>query len=435
MKIEKIKPIPKYIAEKIKKLDDKMNREKPGTTRYYSYLTKNDSELVKVTVAVRYHKKNWLYKQVAIHGVHSKDCFVKDMGYYFIGGYQTGWYAEGVTKIPKWFEDDEWGWTDDKYFNPYAPLVNKEYVDKLPEYKYSEYKNCEMDVLEYLKIFEKYPQTEYLIKAGLAKLVRSKQILEKVGKDKSFRKFLYKNRDVIMNNYFYTHSILKAYKTGKSLLAIQNLEVAKKSLNSSSYKDVKELFKGKTDAFLEYIAKVGTSIASYNDYLRACNKLGLDMSLEKNLLPHDFKRWHDIRIDEYRTKIALEEAEKRKELYDKFSIIADKYTPLQKMSKGVFVCIIAKSPEDLIREGEILHHCVGRMNYDQKFIREETLIFFIRNASEPDTPLVTIEYSLSKKKILQCYGDHDSKPNSDIEEFVYKKWLPYANRQLKKIAA
>ena len=79
MKIEKIKPIPKYIAEKIKKLDDEMNREKPGMTRYYSYLTKNDGELVKVTVAVKYYRNKWLYKQVAVHGIHSKDCFVKDM--------------------------------------------------------------------------------------------------------------------------------------------------------------------------------------------------------------------------------------------------------------------------------------------------------------------------------------------------------------------
>ena len=434
MKIEKIRPIPKYIIERIKKLDDKSNFDAPGATRYYSYLTKNDSELVKVTVAVRYYHKNWLYKQVAVHGIHSEDCFVKDMVLYFIGGYHTGWYDEGVSKYEKWYEGG-WGTNEDKYFNPYAPLVNKEFVDKLPEYKYSEYRNCGMDVLQYLRIYEKYPQTEYLVKAGLAKLVTSKQILERVGKDKSFRKFLYKNREIIMNNYLYTHSILKAYKTGKSLLAIQNLEVAKKGLNVGNYKEIRELFKGRTDAFLEYIERKGTSIASYNDYLKACNYLGLDMSLEKNLLPHDFQRWHDIRIDEYRTKRALEEEEKRKELYDKFSIVADKYTPLQKMSKGVFVCIIAKSPEDLIREGEHLHHCVGRMNYDQKFIREETLIFFIRSAIEPEKPLVTIEYSLSKKKILQCYGDHDSKPASDIEEFVYKKWLPYANRKLKKIAA
>jgi hypothetical protein len=75
------------------------------------------------------------------------------------------------------------------------------------------------------------------------------------------------------------------------------------------------------------------------------------------------------------------------------------------------------------------------MNYDQKFIREESLIFFVRNADMPDVPFVTVEYSLTIRKILQCYGDNDSKPKDEVLEFVNKKWLPYANRKLKKIAA
>lgn len=46
-----------------------------------------------------------------------------------------------------------------------------------------------------------------------------------------------------------------------------------------------------------------------------------------------------------------------------------------------------------------------------------------------------MEYSPSRKKILQCYGKNDSTPNDNILEFVNKKWLPFANRQLKKLAA
>ncbi len=75
------------------------------------------------------------------------------------------------------------------------------------------------------------------------------------------------------------------------------------------------------------------------------------------------------------------------------------------------------------------------MNYDQKFAREESLIFFVRDKNSPDVPFVTVEYSLTNKKILQCYGDHDSRPSEGVLEFVNKKWLPYANRQLKKIQA
>ena len=69
MKMEKIKPVPKYIVERIKALD-KIRFSKPTKlVRYYSYLTKNDGELVKVTVAVRNNRNDWHYKQVAVHGI------------------------------------------------------------------------------------------------------------------------------------------------------------------------------------------------------------------------------------------------------------------------------------------------------------------------------------------------------------------------------
>ena len=137
-------------------------------------------------------------------------------------------------------------------------------------------------------------------------------------------------------------------------------------------------------------------------------------------------------LDEIAT--ALEDKEKRKELYEKFAEIAQKYIPLEHAKKSAFICIIAKSPTDLIKEGEILHHCVGRMNYDQKFIKEESLIFFVRNKDNPDVPLVTLEYSVKNKKILQCYGDHDTKPSESILHYVNKIWLPYARKTIKQIA-
>lgn len=33
--------------------------------------------------------------------------------------------------------------------------------------------------------------------------------------------------------------------------------------------------------------------------------------------------------------------------------------------------------------------------------------------TQPNTPFVTLEYSLRNHKILQCYGEHDHKPNED----------------------
>lgn len=198
---------------------------------------------------------------------------------------------------------------------------------------------------------------------------------------------------------------------------------------------VKRMFH--TDALkaelLAYMEKQSAALSSYDDYLKACNYLGLDMNLPKNRYPHDFKRWHDIRIDEYHTAKALKDAEERKELYAKFAEIAEKYLGLQCDKDDTFIAVIARSPQDLIREGEALDHCVGRMNYDQRFIREESLIFFIRNKQSPDVPFVTVEYSLRQRKVLQCYGEHDHRPDDSVLEFVNKKWLPYANRKLKQL--
>lgn len=437
MKIEKIKPIPKYILKKIKLYDDKMKSSQLGRNRFYSYLTKNDGELVKVTVAVKEARKKWYCKQVAVHGVHSDKCFVKDMNYTYIGGYSVGWHAEGLTAYPKWYEYDEWGYTTDDLFDPYVPIVNRNYIARLSEYKYSAFdRYTGIDVLKYLRTYEEFPELEHLTKLGLHNIALSKQILRLCRKDKKFRKWLSKNRQDIVLSAYYVSSIIKAYKTGKPIYEINNFAKRKIKFDHADQMDnVKALVKNEVGKFLDYIERQNTNFYSYRDYLDACQFLGLDMDEEKNRYPHNFKRWHDIRIDEYRSAKALIDEQERKEFYDKFAAVASKYLGLEYDKKSVYIAIIAQKPSDLTREGELLHHCVGRMGYDQKFAREESLIFFIRTKEEPDKPLATVEYSLKNHAVLQCYADHDSKPNEDILNFVNNKWLPYANRKIKKLAA
>ena len=441
MKIEKIKPIPKYMIERIRKAEETNPWRNSGHTRFYSYLTKNDGEIVKITVACKnkLDSPRWRCKQVIVHGIHSKDCFLKDIVFHFMENYSVGWFEQGLQKCRKWYESEDWGLQDDKYFNIYCPVLNIEYILKLPEYRYSaidKYRYC--DTFKYLRLYEKYPQAEMLVKFGLSEYATSVQILRKVGKDKAFRKWLINRRNEIRYGGYYVGTLLIAYKTGKPFEQVQKLESEKKSFyRQDGYKNIKGLFKTDKEVteFMEYISAQNTNLSSYSDYLYACNYLDLDMTLPKNRLPHNFKRWHDIRIDEYHTAKALKDAEERKALYAKFASVAEKYLPLQKDDKNTFVIVIARSPQDLIREGDILHHCVGRMNYDQKFVREESLIFFVRNIAEPDTPFVTVEYSLRNKKVLQCYGEHDTRPSDSVMEFVNKKWLPFANKQLKKIQA
>ena len=436
MKIEKIKPIPKYMLKKIEKYDIEHHKMQDGHTRYYSYLTKNDGELVEVIVAVKNRYSKWLCKQVVIHSMHSKECFVKDIAFFRLGGYVTNWYPEGYGhKV--WYADGKWDVANDKYFHIWTNCLNKEYVEKFPEYKYCAYKEYPYgDFFKYLKVYEKYPQAEYIIKMGLPSRAMSIMLLKQCKKDKQFCKWLYKNRNIIKYSGFYVTAILLAYKKGWTLERAQSYESAKKRLiHEEGMKPVREMLKqrGDYEKFITYCDEQNTSFRSYLDYFNACNYLNIDMSIDKNRYPHDFKHWHDLRINEYTSAKAKADAKARRKFNAKFKIVSKKYESLQENGKGSFICIIARTPNELVKEGKALKHCVGQMGYDQKFVDENSLIFFIRDKENPKIPLVTVEYSLSRKVVLQCYGYHDTVPSQDIIDFVYHEWLPHANKQLKKI--
>lgn len=438
MKDKDIKPIPKNIEKRIRELDKTRCPEQKGL-RFYAYLTTINKELVKITVAMRNkNKKEQLIKQVAVHGIYSDKCLVRDLEYCYLGiyAYRVGWYDEGIKYrygLRPFYNDGIWYPVRFKYYNPYAEVVNIDLALKCFPYSAVDILNP-VCAITYIRKYIKYPQAEYLIKAGLGKFVKSKMILERIGKDKKFCKWLIANRQPLSENPYYIDVVIRSYKTGKSLDSLQAYAEAVIILKRQrKLPNLKRAFSKDLDQLLNYVSIQKTGVTTYNDYYTACTYLGLDMTIPKNRYPHDFKRWHDIRIDEYRTAKALEDAEKRKELYAQFAIVAEKYLPLQRNSHDTFIVVIARSPADLIKESDILHHCVGRMNYDQRMIREESLIFFIRTADEPNTPFVTVEYSLTKQKVLQCYGDHNSKPSQDVLEFVNNKWLPFANRKLNKI--
>ncbi len=434
-----IRPIPKRIENRILSYDAKHSTNKG--LRFYAYLTTIRKELVKITVAVRNKgKRTRLIKQVAIHGVYSDECLVRDIEYNYMGGYRVGWFAEGIKypyNIPPFYNDGKWYAVEYKYFNPWAPVINPKFATSLKEFRYSAVDIQDPPcIITYLRTYLKYPQVEYLVKAGLGKFADSTMILKKIREDKAFRKWLMAHREELMRHHYYVDVVLRGYRTEKSLETLQSYREAKISLrNNNTLAPIRELFKGaERERFFDYISKQNTNANTYLDYLKACQYLGLDMSEEKNRFPHDFKRWHDIRIDQYATAQAEANRKAKQELYEQFARIAEKYLPLEHDKKSAFICIIARSPADLIHEGKVLHHCVGRMNYDQRFVREESLIFFIRTKEKPDTPLVTLEYSPRSHKVLQCYGEHDHKPSEDVLHYVNKIWLPYANRTIKKLA-
>ena len=83
-------------------------------------------------------------------------------------------------------------------------------------------------------------------------------------------------------------------------------------------------------------------------------------------------------------------------------------------SDYVYSIVRPTSPEDVIREGNDLDHCVG--SYIDRIIQKESNIVFLRRTDDLDTSLVTVEIltdEFGKHHINQVYGYKDSylKPN------------------------
>lgn len=435
IKEKHIKPIPDRLLKRLEKIDS----ESLEKIRFYRYYTIFNRELCMVYVAAKTYRRKRYFKQVAVHGIHSPECLVKDIEYSWCSmyGFKVGWYEEGLAKQKTWYETSYWCTAEDRFYKPSSKLINPEFPLKLKNYKYSAIdKYTNEDKLQYLRIYEKYPKVELLVKAGLSSFATRKTIVEKLSEDKNFGKWMFKNKEELAKKHFYINALNKAYKLNKPLAEVQmNLESKKALSIADNHRIIKEFFsKNEYDKLINYLWKQHSSLYIYEDYLRACKELELNMNEDKNRYPKEFMRWHDIRINELDSKRAEIDARKRKELFENFTKVASKYLGLERNLKGAYITIIAKSPTELVYEGEQLHHCVGKMGYDQKFAKEQSLIFFIRNKNNPDVPFVTIEYSIKTKSILQCYGYRDSKPEEEVLNYVNKVWLPYANRKLKRVA-
>ena len=432
----------------IKKRDAKSYPKPDGHTRFYSYLTTIRKQIAKVTVAVRHKYTKWYCKQVAIHILNSKIAYAKDLTFYTIAGYVVDWYdiEHPEYKCP-WYAHEL------KLFDPYAPVVNIDYLDKFPKYKYLPYKTfCGCEVLKFLKLYEEYPEMEYLIKSGFGGFSMSKTLLRQVRKDKNFHKWLVANKNTILLRHCYCSSILKAYKTNKPLSEVDDFEFEKRQfIKSDTYKLIKSTFIENLDDELKklfkYFKKENISEYLYKDYLSACIDLKLDLTKNKHRYPRDFMNAHDRRIEEAekmkkarilrsdKRQIIIQQKQRRKML-KRFYFITQKYSGLSAFVKNKdYAVLLAFSPDELKFEGKSLNHCVGKNEYDEKIANENSLIFFLRKADDLSSPYVTVEYSLKKKDILQCYAKGNTTPKTEVKDFLYKKWLPKINKQVKAIAA
>ena len=161
----------------------------------------------------------------------------------------------------------------------------------------------------------------------------------------------------------------------------------------------------------------------YMDYINMRVDGGYGMGRSSDQAPRDLFGAHNLMV------LAAEKdktAKRIKETREKYPGIKRRYRSLKKryawQHEGLSIRP-AKDPGEIIEEGQILHHCVGRNDlYISKHDRGETYILFLRDIKNPNNPYITVEIG-DDDRIRQWYGRNDSKPDEKANAAWLEGWL------------
>ena len=178
---------------------------------------------------------------------------------------------------------------------------------------------------------------------------------------------------------------------------------------------------GCTDAEAQLRATAGL----YFDYLHMRRQLGYDMANTVYQRPRDLEAAHGKMVAE----INKEAWDKRnRETEERFPLIRKNYRKLRLKflyEDSRYIIRPARSAEEIVNEGRILHHCVGGDNYLRNHNKQKSIILMLRFRDRPEKPYVTVE--IQEDTIVQWYGAYDRKPDKDNID----RWLKAYQTRLK----
>jgi hypothetical protein len=171
----------------------------------------------------------------------------------------------------------------------------------------------------------------------------------------------------------------------------------------------------------------GEVVKLYLDYLGMKQKLGFDMTNSVYQYPKDLPAAHDKAVEELENKNIDEKCKTREKMYPQIRERFKKAKKIYTYESGTLLIRPAESATEIIREGRILHHCVGGDTYLSEHNEKTGIILLLRKKKEENTPYITVELN-SQSEIEQWYGMCDRKP----DEKKVDRWLKRYLKQLDK---
>jgi hypothetical protein len=149
------------------------------------------------------------------------------------------------------------------------------------------------------------------------------------------------------------------------------------------------------------------AVSTYRDYLDMCEKLGYDLSNSFVLYPKHLQSAHDSVAERLRIKADAEMRQNFEAAYQQVMAHLD-------FEHDGLKIVYPATPEEIVAEGQALHHCVG--SYVSRVANKECLILFLRHCDDTATPFYTIE--VRDHKAVQVRGMRNTDPTPEVKQFM-----------------
>lgn len=166
----------------------------------------------------------------------------------------------------------------------------------------------------------------------------------------------------------------------------------------------------------------------WTDYLVNAAAVGFDVTQRNVILPRDLEGAHDNAAALLQEQKAKADKAKDKELSAMAKKRANALDKRYGFETEHFFIRAPRSTAEIVREGRILHHCVG--GYADRHARGEVTILFLRDRAHPMTPLCTIQ--VWGDRLIQIHGYNDERqpgavrPQLRFAE-IYTPWVRWLN--------
>jgi len=174
--------------------------------------------------------------------------------------------------------------------------------------------------------------------------------------------------------------------------------------------------------FQNYLIKQEAYFRYYEDYISMLVDLKVPLT-KSTLLPKNIDEAHD-------KAVGVLNSMKREVVRKGYKARAEALGKVE-TTFGDYSFILPKTADDLVKEGQVLHHCVGGSQYIDGHAEGETTIVFIRKKEAITDPFYTMEFK--NKKIAQIRGKHNESATPEVKEAA-EKWVHLINKnKLEKI--